>query len=582
MRTKLIAAATAFLSLTSIAPAAANPALDTLFAQYQAYRIQANPIEAGNLGVQEALSRLPDVSPGGQITQEAALTRLQQLAGAIPAAGLTPDEALNLRLLGLRLAEERASIRFDEVAMPFLNDSGFHTVFDYLAQGSPIRNAKDSQAWLARLSGFSAYYSRNISNARRGIKLGFVQPKLVVERVLAVARLQAARDPDKDVLLESLRQSPLAPAEKAAALEAAERLVRGPIHDARQSFVTFLENEYLPKAKATLAAKDWPGGSAYYRWLVRRYTTTELTPDAIHALGLSEVARIRMRMEEVMATSGFKGSFAQFLAFLRSDKQFYAQSRESLLEHAAEISKRADGQLPGLFGRLPRLSYGVRAVPLEVEDGYTTGRYQEGSPSLGVAGFYLVNTGNLPARPLYELPALTLHEAVPGHHLQIALAQELEELPWHRRTADFTAFVEGWGLYSEYLGEEMGMYRTPYEVFGRLSYEMWRACRLVADTGIHWKGWSLEQAGRCFRENSALSEHNIKTELERYVAWPGQALGYKIGEIRLRELRAKAQDMLGAKFEVRRFHDAVLLAGPLPLDVLSARVDAWINAEQTR
>lgn len=582
MRQKSIAAAIAFLCLMAGRAAAANPALDSLFTQYQAYRIAANPIEAGNLGVQEALARLPDVSPGGQIAQEAALVRLQKIAGAIPAAGLTPDEALNLRLLGLRLAEERASIRFDEVAMPFLNDSGFHTTFDYLAQGSPIRNARDAQAWLARLGGFSTYYAQNIANARRGLQRGFVQPKLVVARVLAVARLQAARDPANDPLLEPLRQSPLPAAEKVASLEAAERLVRGPIHDARLRFVGFLESEYLPKAKPSLAAKDWPDGSAYYRWLVRRYTTTELSPDAIHALGLSEVARIRARMEEVMRSTGYTGSFAQFLAFLRADPQFYAQSREGLLETAAEIAKRADGQLPGLFGRLPRLPYGVRAVPLEIEDGYTTGRYQEGSPSLGVAGFYLVNTGNLPARPLYELPALTLHEAVPGHHLQIALAQELEELPWHRRTADFTAFIEGWGLYAEYLGEEMGMYRTPHEVFGRLSYEMWRACRLVADTGLHWKGWSLEQAGRCFRENSALSEHNITTELERYVAWPGQALGYKIGEIRLRELRAMAEAALGPKFDVRHFHDAVLLAGPLPLDVLSARIDAWIEMEQTR
>ena len=582
MRYRLIAVAAACLCLMSGQAAAANPALESLFAQYRAYRIEANPIEAGNLGVQEALSRLPDVSPGGQIAQEAVLVRLQQLAGAIPAQGLTPEEALDLRLLSLRLAEERASIRFDEARLPFLNDSGFHTVFEYLAQGNPIRNAKDSQAWLARLSGFSTYYARNIANARRGVKAGFVQPKLVAQRVLDVARLQAARDPASDPLLDSLREAPLPPAEKAQALAEAERLLRGPIREARISFVRFLEAEYLPKAKPTLAAKDWPGGAEYYRWLVRRYTTTELSPDAIHALGLSEVARIRARMQDVMLTTGFSGSFAQFLAFLRTDPQFYAQSRESLLEHAAEISKRADGQLPGLFGRLPRLSYGVRAVPLEIEEGYTTGRYQEGSPDLGVAGFYLVNTGNLPARPLYELPALTLHEAVPGHHLQIALTQELAELPWHRRTADVTAFIEGWGLYSEYLGEEMGMYRTPYEVFGRLSYEMWRACRLVADTGIHWKGWGLEQAGRCFRENSALSEHNIKTELERYVAWPGQALGYKIGEIRLRELRAQAQAALGPKFDVRRFHDCVLLAGPLPLDVLSQRVGAWIAAEQKR
>lgn len=578
---RLTVAALAALLLSCVAPAHAEPALDRLMDDFKAWSIAADPINASGLGVKEALGRLPDRSLAAQQAADAALAKLQDRAAALLSAPLTPEEALNLRLLQSRLGEERAAIRFDEARLPFLNDEGFHTTFDYLAHSTPIRSAADAEAYLARLRGLPTYYRQHLENARRGLKTRLVQPRLVVERVLAVAKAQAARTPAEDLLLSPLREAPAE--QRARFLAEAEALVAGPISAVRAEFVTFLETEYLPKAKKTLAAKDWPGGQDYYRHLVRRHTTTGLTPDEVHQQGLSEVARIRAQMQQVIAEVGFQGSFADFLRFLRTDAQFYAPSREALLKEAAEISKRADGKLPGLFATLPRLPYGVLPVPQDQEEGYTTGRYWPGSPALGVAGNYIVNTGNLRARPLYELPALTLHEAVPGHHLQVALAQELgEDQPWHRRTSDFTAFVEGWGLYSEYLGEEMGIYRTPYERFGRYSYEMWRACRLVADTGLHWKGWSLEEAGRCFRENSALSEHNITTELERYVAWPGQALGYKIGELRLKALRAKAQEALGEKFDLRRFHDAVLLSGPVPLDVLEELIDAWIVAEAAR
>jgi uncharacterized protein (DUF885 family) len=282
-------------------------------------------------------------------------------------------------------------------------------------------------------------------------------------------------------------------------------------------------------------------------------------------------------MEETIRSVNFKGSFAEFLQVLRSDSRFYAPTPEELLEIASEIAKRADDRLPGLFGTLPRLTYGVRPVPAEIAEGYTTGRYWTGSMPLGQAGGYIVNTSKLDQRPLYELPALTLHEAVPGHHLQIALSQELTDVPYFRRNWSQTAFVEGWGLYAEFLGEEMGIYRDAYERFGRYSYEMWRACRLVADTGIHWKGWDIEQARRCFTENSALSPHNIQTELERYISWPGQALAYKVGELKLRELRQHAQSTLGERFNVREFHDLILLGGAMPLDVLEERVKEWVE-----
>ncbi|MGH6998429.1 MAG: DUF885 domain-containing protein, partial [Phenylobacterium sp.] len=358
--------------------------------------------------------------------------------------------------------------------------------------------------------------------------------------------------------------------------------VRDKMRPAQAQFVTFLETEYLPKARKSLAARSLPGGERYYAWLVQDHTTTQLTPDQIHQNGLAEVARIRREMDGVIAETGFKGDFAAFQSYLRGDPQFYVTSREALLEKASEIAKRIDDQLPAWFGTLPRLTYGVRPVPADIEKTYTTGRYFPGNPKLGIAGGYMVNTYDLRERPLYELPALTLHEAVPGHHLQIALAQELAGLPYFRRHRGSTAFVEGWGLYAEKLGGEMGVYRNAYERFGRLSYEMWRACRLVADTGLHWKGWSLDQARECFAKNSALSPLNIEVELARYVSWPGQALAYKTGEMKIVAIREKAKAQLGERFDIRRFHDAMLLAGPMPLDMLERRMDGWVAAEKGR
>jgi uncharacterized protein (DUF885 family) len=443
----------------------------------------------------------------------------------------------------------------------------------------------DAEAWLTRLAAVPKMWADSTDNARRGIKTGWVQPRYIAERVLTEAKANVAKPvTEADPLIRVFDKLPasVSPQEKAAFKARGVALMTEKIVPARQAFVTLLEKEYIPATRPEIGVGRLKGGKDYYAWLARRYTTTSMTPEEIHALGVSEVARIRAEMDTVMAQTGFKGTFPEFLAFLRSDKRFVAGSRQDLMEKASEISKRIDDRLPAFFGTLPRLPYGVREVPREIEDNYTTGRYFPGSPQLGVAGGYMVNTGKLDQRGLYELPALTLHEAVPGHHLQIALSQELGEVPAFRRDADMTAYVEGWGLYAERLGIEMGIYRDPYEQFGRLSYEMWRACRLVADTGMHYLGWDLEKARACFTDNSALSAHNIDAELARYVSWPGQALAYKIGERTLVKVRAKAETELGDKFDVRRFHDAVLLAGPLPMDLLEARVDRWIAAEKAR
>ena len=334
--------------------------------------------------------------------------------------------------------------------------------------------------------------------------------------------------------------------------------------------------------------RDLPNGLDWYRVRARTTTTTDLTPEQIHAIGLAEVKRIRGQMDSLIAATGFKGAFADFVRFLRTDPRFFFTTPADLLRASRDLTKRIDPELERLFGTLPRLTYGVSPVPSYAERSQTTAYYQAGSPLAHRAGTYFVNTYNLPARPRWEMEALTLHEAVPGHHLQIALAQELEGVPEFRRFGGYTAFVEGWGLYSESLGGELGLYTDPYSKFGQLTYEMWRAIRLVIDTGIHTMGWTREQAidyfkaNEYFKENSAKTEHDITVEVDRYIVWPGQALAYKIGELKIKELRAYAAATLGSKFDIRAFHDQVLGAGALPLDVLDARIHAWVAAVQTR
>jgi uncharacterized protein (DUF885 family) len=561
-----------------------DAAVGRLVADYEAWWMADDPITAGRLGDVAALSKLPDVSPAADVRRKAALTGFKARLAAIPAAGLSDEAKLNRDSLDWVVESQLSMLAFDQARMPFSSDGGFWDTLAYVAATTPVRSKADAEAWISRLEAAPAYYRANVENARRGVATRFTQPRSTVEIVIKQAQTTVSGSLDEDPLLQPLAKLPATiPAAEQAALRARARtLVAEKIRPAQREFATFLTRDYLPAARPGLGARSLPNGEAYYRFLVHDQTTTDLTPDQIHAIGLSEVARIKAEMHGVMVEAGWKGDLPGFIAMLRKDPRFYATSREDLLEKASEIAKRIDDQLPGWFATLPRLTYGVRPVPRDIEAGYTTGRYWQGSPSQGVAGGYMVNTGALDQRGLYELPALTLHEAVPGHHLQIALAQELEGVPAFRRESLVTAFVEGWGLYAEKLGGEMGIYRNPYEKFGRLSYEMWRACRLVADTGMHWKGWTIEQGRACFTENTALSPLNIEVELARYVSWPGQALAYKVGEMKFVELREKARADLGDKFDIRRFHDAVLLSGPLPMAVLEARIAAWTAAEKAR
>ena len=566
-------------ALNGVAFAATPSAADRLSQAVKAYEAAGAGEDDGEGGADDASRfKFPPVGPKADAERKTQLTAALKALDGVDLAALTPDQRLTHAILKWSLDERLEGLSFDEARMPFNTDGGFDVTLLYRANGMHLKSEAEARQWIALLAATPDWYAANIANARRGVATGFVQAIPTAQAVLDRARRTAATPVADEPLLAPLRDLPTSiPADRRAALLAeGTRVLADRVVPARASFVTFLETEYLPHAARSLAASDLPDGARYYAFLVRRHTTTTMTPDEVHALGLSEVARIRARMETVMRQAGFTGDLPAFIAFLRKDPRFYATSRQQLLEKASEIAKRADDQLPAHFGTLPRLTYGVRPVPASIEQGYTTGRYFGGDPKTGRAGGLMINTSQLGQRGLYELPALVLHEGAPGHHIQTSLAQEQTGVPDFRTTVYFNAYGEGWGLYSEWLGEEMGIYRDPYELFGRLSYEMWRACRLVADTGIHAKHWTIDQAKACFNDNTALSPVNIDVEVARYISWPGQALAYKVGELKILELRHRAEAALGDRFDERAFHDAVLLNGSLPLAVLEAKIDAWI------
>ena len=560
---------------------AGSAMLKAIAADYDQWERDVDPVTAGDEGDAAALFRLPDASPAAADARRTALFEFQRRLLPLKSMRLGDADSLNRDLLLRAVDDALQAAAFDPDRLPFTAYWSFSTFGESLARRTIIRSRLEADAYVARLTGLPGYYDQQIANARRGLVTGFIQPKLVAEVALRTARKQADVTLENSPLLLPLAHLPDSiPQDVQSDLRSrATAIVRNQVLPAQRRIAVFLETEYLPRARTTLAARDLPDGERFYTAEIRRHTTTNLTPDEVHQIGLDEVRRIRGRMDAVIAETGFKGSFSAFIAFLRTDPRFYPRSREELLDRYRVIAKQIDPELPRLFGHLPRLTYGVQPIPEATEEGQTTAYYEEGSPARGVAGTFAVNLSHLDQRPLYEIPTLTLHEAVPGHHLQIALAQEQSDTPAFRKHMQFTAFVEGWGLYAEQLGGEIGLYTTPYERFGQLSYEMWRACRLVADTGIHWKRWTRDQARACFLENTALAEHNIDTEVDRYISWPGQALAYKIGELRILGLRRKAEAALGSRFDERRFHDAVLLSGALPLDMLEARVSAWIRRE---
>ena len=474
--------------------------------------------------------------------------------------------------------------RFPTEYMPLDQMNGVQILFGQLVANTPFRNARDYDDYLARLAAFPTQIDQIIALMRRGLETGWVQPAVPLRSLTSQIEGQIAPDPVSSPYYEPFKRIPdgLSDADRARLSAAGKRTIGEAFTPAMQKLLAFVEDVYLPAARKEIGASGLPGGQAYYQYCIRRHTTTGLTAQAIHETGLKEVARIHAAMEGIIKGVGFRGTFQEFLTILRTDPRFYYRDAQSLVAGYALIAKRADGELPRFFAELPRNPYGIRVIPDYEAPAQTTAYYQPGAADGSRAGLYMINTYKLETRPTYEMEALTLHETVPGHHLQIARAQELDSLPDFRRNAGYTAYVEGWALYAESLGGEMGFYTDPYSKFGQLTYEMWRACRLVVDTGMHAMGWSREQAIDFMKSNTAKTENDIVVEIDRYIVWPGQALAYKLGELKIKELRARAARELGARFDVRRFHNAVLDDGPLPLDVLERRIGDWISAEKRK
>ncbi|MEL6956461.1 MAG: DUF885 domain-containing protein [Pseudomonadota bacterium] len=559
------------------AEATQQDSLDQVIADYEAFRKASDPSAAAR-GTGTGPVSWPDVSRASleQNAREARalLNRLDAIS-----TDRVVDTAILEHLLGGQVMRED----LDSARIPFTGDSGFHASPVFAASRARIRKVEDADAYVARLRDTPRFFEQNIENMRRGLATGWTAHSDPLATVIEQVAEQLETGPDESDLFAPLAQLPESfSVPERAKLQREGREAAADTLDAYRDLHEFLVEEYAPKAREAPGLAGLRGGRRAYAQLVAFHTAgAGLSPEDIHTIGQAEVARIREEMKSIINEVGFEGDLPDFIAFLREDPRFYARTPQDLLEKASTISKRLDASLPQYFGRLPRLPYGVSPVPASIAPGYTTGRYAQGDPESGRSGTYLVNTYRLDQRPLYELPALTAHEAVPGHHLQIALAQEMRDVPDFRRSFYATAFGEGWALYAEKLAGEAGLYQTPYERFGALSYEMWRACRLVADTGLHWYGWSREQAEACFIDNTALSPLNIETEVTRYIGWPGQAVAYKVGELKILELRAEAEAALGADFDLRAFHDHLLGEGSMPLSTLQARMRQWISDRQS-
>ncbi|SFP57708.1 DUF885 domain-containing protein [Sphingomonas rubra] len=570
----LLLTALAPLPATAQTPAAAAPAgsADARFdALAEAEYKWRQTLSAGSEDTPKDERRgLPDVGPATQAAKTRRWTETIAALDAIPVARLSPAARDNYTVYRGQVEALLAQQQFRDYEKPLNADSSFWIDLGYASRAT-YRTEDEYRGYLKMLGDIPRYFDGNIANMRAGLKRGFTPPQITLQgRDIGVAEVVKAGATDASPFYAPFRTMPAAiPAGRQAALRAeAKRVIAASVVPAHATLLAFLRDEYVPGARRTLAAYDLPDGRAYYTSKIAEFVTRDLTAEQIHAIGLAEVARIRTRMADVMREVKWQGGLPAFLNFLRTDPQFYVKTPQALLDRAAWTAKEFDGKAARWFGRLPRARFAIEPVPADLAPFYTGGR--------GGPGMYLVNTWNLPARPLYSLPALTLHESAPGHAWQMPFAMELEGQPDYRRDTYLSAYGEGWALYAEALGEDMGLYHTPYEVFGMLSYQMWRAARLVVDTGIHAQGWSRERAQAFLRDNTALSNHEITTEVDRYIAWPGQALSYYMGELTFLAGRAKAEKALGDKFDIRAFHDAMLSLGSVPLPMVDARVDRFI------
>ena len=582
VRHKLLAAA----MLALAAPALAGSAEDfqALQNEYWAATLRNSPTLASGAGVSSYDAELDVLSLAEMDRQAAEAAAFLGRLNAIPVASLSPAEQANYLILKRTLENSIEANRFGHRQMLYSTLGSYHDFLAGIAENQPFRTLADYQNYLKRIAlvpqRMEAYGEISVNAAREG----YTQPCVTLAGFPATIRGSIAADPAQSrfyLPFAGPKPSNLTEAQWSALKAEAAVLIRDRINPSYETFGRLYDSQLAAQCRKDVGIASTPQGKDYYAYLVRNFTTTALTPDEIHQIGLREVATIRADMAEVARKAGF-ASRESMIADMRTNPKFFVSTAEALLKETAVITKTIDGKMPSLFTRLPRLPYGIRPMAAATAPGDTTARYQPGSPDAGLAGFYLVNTTKLDQRPLWEIPVLSVHEAVPGHHMQIALQQELEMPAWRKYMTFFTVFVEGWGLYSERLGIDLGLYDTPQKEMGRLGYQMWRAARLVVDTGIHSKGWNKDQAVAFMKDNTTLTDANIDAEVNRYISNPGQALAYKIGQLKIEELRARAESQLGAKFDLRRFHDAVLGQGAVPLDTLEAQINAWIEDEKAR
>ncbi len=545
----------------------ADDRLSALTGEYYAYQLaQYKQVEEGN-GSTAPGDELASVTPEAHLARAAKAKEFLQRLAALDGNALSPSSRTDAAVFRTLLESDIGDARFREWEMPFDSDSSF---WSYLAPRSGFTTVEEYERYIGRMRDIPRFFDEHIANARAGLERGFSVPRVTLEgRDASIASSVVENVEDSPFWTAFTEMPQRIPAAEAERLRTAGRAaIAESVTPAYAKLLDFFRNEYLPQTRTTLAAEKMPEGPAYYQQQIEQYTTLDLTAAEIHEIGLAEVARITAEMEKVKADAGFEGTLPEFVQFLRTDPQFVADTPDELMGVSAYTAKRVDGVIADYFGFLPRHRFTIRPVPDAIAPFYTAGR--------GGLDACMMNTYDLPSRPLYNIPALTLHECIPGHSFQAGVALEQAEAPPFRRQTYFSGFGEGWGLYVEYLGNEMGIYRTPYERFGQLSYEMWRAARLVIDTGVHHYGWSREKALDYLASRTALSRHEVETEVDRYISWPGQALAYKLGEMTIRRVRAKAEEALGERFDIRKFHDVVLSLGSVPLPVLEQRIDAFI------
>lgn len=559
--------------------AVAGPADDfaALLDEVWEWELRENPVQASRMGDRRYNDRWPDRSIEAIERRHEERQQFLDRLHAIDAAALDEQDRLNYELFRRQLRNDIDAHRFRSWLMPVHHRGGAQNI-ENAVESLRLATVQDYEDWLARMAAVDEVIAQTMDLQERGRRAGFMPPKVLMQRIPPQISAQLVEDPADSPFYAVFRDLPdSVPADEQERLRGeALEIIGDDIVPAYRRFNRYFENTYLPASRDSIGASELPYGEEFYAFRTELFTTTDMTPDEIHRLGLEEVARIRSEMQAIIDELEFEGDFAEFLQFLRTDPQFYYDDPDELFEAYLATSKRIDPELVKLFGKLPRMPYGLRPIPDSVAPDTTTAYYSRPAADGSRAGYYYVNLYRPEVRPKYEIEVLTVHEAVPGHHLQIALAQELEDMPNFRRYSGFTAFTEGWGLYSESLGYELGLYDDPYSEFGALTYDMWRAVRLVVDTGIHARGWTRQQAIDFFKDNAAKTELDIINEIDRYIGNPGQALAYKIGQLKILELRESAKQALGEDFDIREFHDVLLGGGALPLDLLETRMNRWL------